>query len=77
MPSPGDNYYGGVDGMARARLFQGRLSEMCRTSRLKSKNLHSDAMTALSTRVAIHSSLAHNSWRGKDASLTRSPAASL
>jgi DNA-binding NtrC family response regulator len=27
MPSPGDNYYCGVDGMARARLFQGRLSE--------------------------------------------------
>ena len=27
MPSPGDNYFGGIDGMAQARLFQGRLSE--------------------------------------------------
>jgi transcriptional regulator with PAS, ATPase and Fis domain len=27
MPAPGDNYYCGIDGMARARLFQGRLSE--------------------------------------------------
>ena len=27
MPAPGDNYYCGIDAMAQARLFQGRLSE--------------------------------------------------
>ena len=53
MPSPGDNYYGGIDGMARARLFQGRLSE-CADLHGSDRRLRcSDAMTALSTRVAI------------------------
>jgi transcriptional regulator with PAS, ATPase and Fis domain/tetratricopeptide (TPR) repeat protein len=27
MPSPGDNYYGGLDGLARARLHQGLLNQ--------------------------------------------------